>query len=168
MAIDAFVKALLRVALFKGLKPLQITEIARLADRIVYRPGEVIIRDREDGDAAILIISGEAVRVRGPELRSPAEPVPEGALVGEMAMLIETTHSSTVVARTAVRALRISRESLYAQMAADPMLADHFLERIMLRLKVLADELRAADDLLAEPARVHLPQTPGSVAAVYH
>ena len=44
MAIDTLVKPLLRVALFQGLKPLQITEIARLADRIVYRPGEVIIR----------------------------------------------------------------------------------------------------------------------------
>ena len=104
MAIDALVKPLLRVALFHGLKPLQITEIARLADRIVYPPGAEIIREAEPGDAAILIIAGEALRVRGPELKTPAETVPEGAMIGEMAMLVETEHTSTVVARTAVRA----------------------------------------------------------------
>jgi CRP-like cAMP-binding protein len=177
MAIDALVKPLLRVALFQGLKPLQITEIARLADRIIYRPGEFIIREREPGDAAILIVSGEAVRVRGPELQMPAEPVPEGALIGEMAMLIETEHTSTVVARTAVRALRITRESIHAQMKEDPFLANHFLSRISSRLKLLADELRQADQILAHPpalaseAAIAAPpaQAPRSLrAAVYH
>lgn len=145
MAIDAFVKSLLRVALFQGLKPLQITEIARNADRIVFRPGEVIIRESEIGDAAVLIISGEAVRVRGPELKLPAEPVAEGSLVGEMAMLIETEHTSTVVARSAVRALRITRDALRAQMLEDSSLAHHFVDRISGRLKALAEELRHAD-----------------------
>ena len=116
MAIDALVKSLLNVALFQGLKPLQITEIARLADRIVFRPGEPIIHEHQMGDAAILIVDGEAVRVRGPELAMPAELVPAGSLLGEMAMLIETEHSSTIIARTPVRALRISRESIHAQM----------------------------------------------------
>lgn len=178
MAIDALVKPLLRVALFQGLRPLQITEIARLADRIVYRPGDVIIREREAGDAAILIVAGEAVRVRGPELQMPAEPVPEGALIGEMAMLIETEHTSTVVARTAVRALRITRESIHAQMQEDPSLAHHFLSRISLRLKLLAEELRHADQILAHEAsavtQVGTATMPPPVpprtlrAAVYH
>ena len=114
MAIDALVKPLSRVDLFQGLRPLQITEIARRADRIVYRPGEVMIREREQGDAAVLVISGEAVRVRGPQMSTLAEPVPAGALLGEMAMLIETEHTSTVVAKTAVRALRSSRECFSA------------------------------------------------------
>lgn len=170
MAIDDFVKPLLRVGLFQGLKPIQITEIARLADRIVYRPGAEIIREYEQGDAAILVVSGEAVRVRGPELKAPAERVPEGSLVGEMAMLIETQHTSTVVARTAVRALRISRESMRAQMSADPSLAQHFVERISGRLKMLAAELREADRVLAGDYLSGAPRVPAPInsAAIYH
>jgi CRP-like cAMP-binding protein len=153
MAIDALVRPLLGVSLFQGLSPLQITEIARRAGRTVYRPGEVIIRDRASANAAVLIVSGDAVRVRGPELSVPAEPVPTGALLAEMAMLIETVHTSTVVARTAVRALCISREEILAQMAEDPALADHFVSRISRRLKALADDLRQLDRVLAQGAR---------------
>jgi CRP-like cAMP-binding protein len=167
------VKPLLRVALFQGLKPLQITEISRLADRIVYQPGTEIISEGEPGDAAILVIAGEALRVRGPELKSPAEPVAEGSLIGEMAMLIETDHTSTVVARTAVRALRITRASIHAQMQADPAIADHFVERISARLKVLAAEMRLADQVLAgdfssPPRPALMRNAPHPSAAQYH
>jgi CRP-like cAMP-binding protein len=148
MAIDALVRPFLRVPLFEGLRPLQITEIARRADRIVYRPGEVIIKEHQEGDAAVLIISGDAVRVAGP-VSGPAEPVPVGALVGEMAMLIETEHTSTVVARGTVRALRISRDELHAQMREDSSLADHFVRRISGRLSKISQELRRIDQTLA-------------------
>ncbi len=153
MAIDAFVQPLLRVELFQGLKPLQITEIARRADRIVFRPGDVIVAEDTTGDAAILIVQGEAARVSGPGCRSEVEPVAPGSLVGEMAMLVDTVHSSTVVARSAVRALRISRAELHEQMAADPDLAEHFVSRITGRLGRLAAELRAIDSVLDRSSR---------------
>jgi hypothetical protein len=66
MAIHALVQPLLGVELFNGLKPLQITEILRRADRIVYKPGDVIIKTDDAGDAAVLIIAGDAVRIAGP------------------------------------------------------------------------------------------------------
>ncbi len=152
MAINSLVKPFLTVPLFQGLKPLQLSELARRADRIVYKPGEVILEENVTGDAAVLIISGEAVRISGPNAgkHSGAETVPEGALLGEMTMLIETDHSSTIVARTTVRALRISRTELHAQMADDPTLADHFVTKISGRLSALAEELRQIDLGLGE------------------
>lgn len=147
MAIDALVKPFLSLPLFRGLKPLQITEIVRRADRIIYRPGEALIREDAAGDAAIVIISGEAVRISAGEA---AVRVLEGALVGELAMLVETVHSATVIAKTPVRALRLSRTELHALMREDPALAEHFSMRIAARLKRLALELRSIDDALAE------------------
>ncbi|MDX2290388.1 MAG: cyclic nucleotide-binding domain-containing protein [Hyphomicrobiaceae bacterium] len=148
MAIDALVKPLLSVAIFQGLKPLQITEIARRAERVVYKPGDVIISEDGDGDAAILIVAGDAVRVSGPDSDGTPEPVQPGSLVGEMAMLVETQHSSTIVARGSVRALRITRTDLHAQMEDDPALADHFVQKIAGRLNRLAKELRTIDAAL--------------------
>lgn len=164
MAIDSFVKPMLNLEIFQGLRPLQITEIARRAYRVVYKPGDTIIREDEEGDAAVIIVSGEAVRVAGPALAEPAEAVPEGSLLGEMAMLIETRHSSTVIARTTVRALRIAREDLQAQMAEDAALADHFVQRITVRLSSVLDSLKAIDSMVAETA-AHVPQARGSGAA---
>src|SRR5688572_28626134 len=68
MAIDALVLPLLNVPLFQGLKPLQLTEIARRADRIVYKPGDVIVTAHGEPDGAVLVVSGEAVRTEGPGL----------------------------------------------------------------------------------------------------
>jgi CRP-like cAMP-binding protein len=157
MSIDALVKPLLQISIFRGLKPLQITEIARRAERIVYRPGDTIIEEDCIGDAAVLIVSGDAVRISGPEHNGSPEPVAAGSLVGEMAMLVESIHSSTVVARGNVRAMRINRSELLLQMEQDPTLADHFLERTSGRLRVLADDLRAVDRAFDEcGASAHL------------
>lgn len=165
MAIDALVKHLLGVALLQGLRPLQITEIARRAERIVYRPGQIIIEENQPGDASVLIVSGTAVRVSGPALSAQAELVPTGALLGEMCMLIETEHSSTVVARTEVRALRITRDELHSQMADDPELAEHFVQRIASRLTGMAAELRRIDMALAG---AHSPTTTRSIVEHHH
>lgn len=149
MAFDTLIAPLLQVPLFRGLKPLQITEIARRSERMMYRPGDVLIEDGEEADAAILIVSGDAIRVSGPNSVGRAEPVAVGSLLAEMGMLIETQHSSTVVARTVIRALRITRAELLAQMAEDPDLADHFVHKIAGRLTAMAAELRSVDGALS-------------------
>lgn len=149
MAIDALVKPMLPLAIFRGLKPLQITEIARRAERIIYRPGDVIIQEDAVGDAAVLIVSGDAVRVSGPDHTGSPEPVRPGSLIGEMAMLVESVHSSTVIARGNVKALRINRCEIHQQMEEDPTLAEHFMVRITGRLRVVAEELKNAEKAFA-------------------
>jgi CRP-like cAMP-binding protein len=150
MAIDALVKPFLLLPLFQGLKPLQLTEIVRRADRIIYRPGDTIIEEDQVGEAAIIIVSGEAVRVTGLEPGEAAEPIAEGSMIGELAMLVETVHSATIVARGTVRALRLTRSEMHMLMAEDPQLADHLTQKITSRLQRLAQELRAVDQALAD------------------
>ncbi|WP_333793754.1 Crp/Fnr family transcriptional regulator [Hyphomicrobium sp.] len=151
MATDALVLPLLNVPLFQGLKPLQLSEIARRADRIVYKPGDVIVAAHDEADAAVLLVSGEAVRTEGPGLEAGGnEAIPAGALIAEMTMLIETECTSTVVARTPVRALRITRSEMLALMTADPTLAEHFIDKISGRLSMFVEELREIDGWLAE------------------
>jgi CRP-like cAMP-binding protein len=169
MPIDAFVRPLLGLPIFQGLKPLQITEIVRRADRIVYKPGDVIIREDSVGDAAIVIIAGDALRVAGPAMGGDEEIIPSGALVGEMAMLIETEHSSTIVARTTVRALKISREEIHAQMAEDGDLADHFVRSITGRLSAILNELKGIDHTLAHSrSQVASGHTPDVITPSLH
>ena len=151
MPVDAIVAPLLRVGLFQGLKPLQITEIARQAERIVFRTGETIATAGAAGDAAILIVGGPARRTDDDETIEP------GSLVGEMAMLIEHDFGVTVVADGPVRALRITRAALHAQMLDDPELARHLMDRIASRLTAVAAELRRIDDLLGDETDTQAP-----------
>jgi CRP-like cAMP-binding protein len=156
MAIDALVKPLLSLPLFRGLKPLQITEIARRADRIVYRPGDVITKENDTGDAAIIIIAGETARVSS-GAGEAAENILEGSMIAELAMLVETVHNATVIAKSPVRAIRLSRTEMHALMQDDPSLAEHFSARITERLKRLAFELKAIDDALSEVSSFDAP-----------
>ena len=157
MAVDAIVAPLLRVGLFHGLKPLQITEIARHAERIVFKAGDVITEAGADGDAAYVIVAGSAHRVANPDEVAAPDAIVPASIIGEMAMLIEHQYGSTVIADGAVRALRITRDALHAQMLDDPGLARHLMDRIAERLSQVASELRRIDSTL--DARGLLPPT---------
>ena len=148
MAIDRLVAPLLRVPLFAGLKPLQLTELARQAERVKFRHGDVITKAGEPGDGAYLIVSGLAEHVEPPD-EAAAGPIEPGSLIGEMAMLVEHAYRATVIARDRVLCLKITRAAVRAQMLEDAALARHFERRISERLSRVADDLRRIDGILA-------------------
>src|SRR5258706_15927977 len=145
MTSDKLAEALRRAALFQELTSVQLKEIAGIAENVSFRTGDPIITAGSFGEAAFVIVSGSCDRNIGPALGSEAETIAAGSLIGEMAMLIETEFSSTVVCRGPVQALKISRVALQTLMAADTALAEHFVAKITGRLHAIADELRRFD-----------------------
>ena len=145
MAVDPLVAPLLGVELFQGLKPLQITEIARNAERMVFRKGEAITEAGKAGDAAFLIVAGAAAWIGTGVGGDAGETVEIGSLIGEMAMLIEYTYGATIVAAGPVRCLKINRETMHRLMLDDRSLAQHFSSKITLRLNRVAKQLRSID-----------------------
>jgi CRP-like cAMP-binding protein len=151
--LELFAGYLAMLPLFRGLSLLQIASIARRAERVSYTPGSTITEEGGLADAAILIIKGAAARVSGPELYAHSERVAEGSLLGEAAMLVETTYGSTIVARTAVGAVQISRAALHEQILADPALGEQIVENIARRLSAFSRELRKVEANLSGAAR---------------
>ena len=124
MAIDHVVASLSRVPLFAELKPLQISRIARQAERCCFRRGDIITKAGAPGDGAFLILSGEAgAGPAGDRGRHP-EPIEPGSLVGELAMFVEHVYGATVVADGRVDCLKLERSMLHEQMRADPDIAE--------------------------------------------
>jgi signal-transduction protein with cAMP-binding, CBS, and nucleotidyltransferase domain len=151
MVVDPLVAPLLRVELFQGLKSAKLTQISRIAERVVFRPGDVITQSGNAADAAFLIVSGAAEWQFDAELNSEAEPIEIGSLIGEMAMLIEHISGSTIIAKTQVRCLALSRSAMHTLMLEDPGLAQHLVAKISRRLSNVADNLRAIDHEFDEP-----------------
>jgi CRP/FNR family transcriptional regulator, cyclic AMP receptor protein len=152
MASETFIAPLLRVSLFQGLTEPQLAALARRAERVMFRIGQTIIRNGDAGDGAFLLIVGEGEIVGAGWSRATADDstvVQTGSLVGEMAMLIDTTYNTTIVAKTAVRALKITRQALHVQMERDPELAAHFVAKMSSRLRNFTDELRRIESGLA-------------------
>lgn len=141
---NPIVAALLRIRLFQGLSPLQLTEIARNAERVTFRAGELLTAAGQPADAAVLIVAGACDRViEGMPAR--LEPIETGSLIGEMAMFVEHVYGATVRAREPVRGLRITRKAMHAQLLDDQALAEHCVTRISQRLNGVAAELRRID-----------------------
>jgi CRP/FNR family transcriptional regulator, cyclic AMP receptor protein len=157
MAIDQVLASLLRVPVFSGLRPLQITEIGRRAQRCAFGRGETIIEAGEPGDAAYLLLSGEAGLKTG--RWAPLQSVEPGSLLGELAMFVDHAYSATVVAESWVDCLRLERSALHDQMREDPDLADRLAQVIRDRLTRVATELQEVDELLASIGR-RLDATP--------
>lgn len=142
MSISALARELARVPIFSGLEPLQLTEIVRSAERIVFAKGQRIIEHGQAGEQAVFISSGQIKRLTsvGDE-KFDGDILDAGCLIGEMMMLIESRYTATVVAQSHVYALGIKRSAMLELMLADKRIAEHFVEKIRTRLAVFSNDL---------------------------
>jgi CRP-like cAMP-binding protein len=168
--MDNLVALLVRLPLFVGLKPLQLTEIMSRAKKLSFWPGDVLTKAGQPGDGAYLIVSGPAHRVARPGLADTPEVVLPGSLIGEMAMLVEHDYGSSIVARDRVFCLKILRAEMHAQMREDVTLAEHFHDRMTERLLQTAEELRRIEGALAvrSPATLQPPPEKFVAAGRWH
>lgn len=148
MSANPLLAPLSRVRIFQGLPEAQLLAIARGAERIVYRPGDIITAAGAEADAAVLIVGGDTeCIVEGNPSR--VEPIEAGSLVGEMAMFIDHVYGVTTRAAGSARALRLHRKAMHLLMLEDPAIADHCVRVITSRLHQVAGQLRRIDDDLS-------------------
>jgi CRP/FNR family cyclic AMP-dependent transcriptional regulator len=145
MALEANAELLARGSIFQGLTTEQLTAITKATKKTFFEEGSKIVEADQSGHTAYLILSGKAVSCPPKGVTFGPEELPPGTLVGEMAMLVETVYSITIVAEERVRALAISREALFEVMEGDPSIAQHFSEKLLSRLTELAQDLHAVD-----------------------
>ena len=162
MTIDDVVASLMRVPIFAGLKPEQIEAIARRAGRCTFECGETIIEAGDAGEAAYLVLDGDASLCTGDDPSTPPEAIERNSLLGELAMLVDHVYGVTVVAEGRVECLKLEREALHALMCEDTDMADRLAQVIRDRLARVACELQEIDELLAAAARIE-PALPHSL-----
>jgi CRP/FNR family transcriptional regulator, cyclic AMP receptor protein len=166
MASNRIVEALQLAAIFQGLAPPQLADLARHAERIKFAAGDYITRAGDAGDGAYLLVSGAAERLPEPGLEEAPDAVQPGSLVGQLAMLVDHVYGSTVIARERVFCLKVTRAGVHAQMTADPALARHFERHVTQRLLGVARQLREIDSLLqARRPGIALSRPPLAISA---
>ena len=145
---NPIIQLLRGVELFQGLPPIVITEIARRAMPVAYRPGERLVHTGDRVNGSILIRSGQAVCSSGDGAVSGEVLVP-GSLIHEMGMFVEMESGATIIARTQVTALALSRQMMLSFLEEEPRFCDHFNVKISARVASIAAELRKIDQSLA-------------------
>ena len=145
------VRLLAGVALFKGLSPTQLLPLALVAEPILYRPCDSIVRQGDPGESVYVITEGK-VDVLARSENDPDAPeavvawLGAGDAVGELSLLDGQPRSASCVAVEDTLCLRLDRQHFKGALQEHWALTEELL-------MVLAQRLRLADKLLAEHAR---------------
>ena len=149
MLLNDEVKMLRQVPIFAGMASAKLRLLAYTSDRVAYRCGEVLFHQGDDGDAAYVILQGQAdVTVTTPQGELRVAQVSENAMVGEIAILCDVARTATVRAVTPVEALRISKENFVKLLLDFPEMTLEIVRVLAARLSdtiaTLTAELAAA------------------------
>ena len=151
--LDEEVELLRRIPIFAKIEPARLKLLAFTSERVTYEPGQEICRQGDIGDAAYLVISGEAgILVDTPTGPLQIAEVSKNALVGEIAIINDVPRTATVKASTRVEALRITKDHFLRLVAEFPQIAIEIMRVLATRLSRTNEELTDARRQLAEPA----------------
>ena len=139
------VEILRRVPLFAQLDPAKLKLLAFTSERMSFQPGQDLCKQGDVGDAAYVIISGDAeilVNQNGNEIA--VANVSKDAVIGEIAVLCEIPRTATVRATTKLQSLKIDKETFLRLIKEFPDMGIEIMRELADRLTKTTSELSLA------------------------
>jgi CRP-like cAMP-binding protein len=142
MALDDDIRILSGVNLFKGFTPEQLRLLAFGAESLKLSAGRDLYRQEEPADAAYVIARGRIVlyRERGDE-RIDIEHGGAGVILGDLALIAETTRLTSARAEVDTDLLRLNRKLFRRILEEYPELAVMLHERIVATLQTMIERI---------------------------
>ena len=152
MLLKDEVDRLKRVPLFAKMEPAKLKLLAFTSDRMSFQPQQVLFHQGDDGDAAYVIMKGEAdIVAETANGDIPLARVGENAIVGEIAILCEVPRTATVKAATHMDTLRIEKEHFLRLIREFPEIGIEVMRELADRLTRTTAELSQARTDLKKP-----------------
>ena len=145
MSLKEEYELLRRVPYFAEIEPAKLKLLAFMSERVAFDPGKRLFRQGDPGDAAYLIIAGEA-EVSAETPTGPLVLATLGAneIVGEMGILCNAPRNATVRAKDRLVALRISKELFMRMVREFPNIAVSIMQELAHRLESTNKQLRTS------------------------
>ena len=129
--VAPYLKLLREHAIFGELPERALKDLVIRSDRVVFTAGELMLRQGDPSDFALLITEGHVdVLVDGPQDAVQLGQLSAGALIGEIGVFADLPRTANVRARTPVEALKIGRDDVLQIGGEDPA----FLRAVMSEL----------------------------------
>jgi CRP-like cAMP-binding protein len=140
-----------RVPLFAQVAPAKLKLLAFASDRVKYASGQTLFRQGDPGDAAYVVLSGDAdVLIETPAGEQKVAEVEPNSIVGEIAILCDVSRTATVKAASPLEALRIRKEHFVQLLSENPGMAMEIMRVLADRLARTTSELTQAKSELAK------------------
>ena len=151
MLLKDEVDLLRKVPLFAHLDPAKLKLLAFTSTRASFKPGQELFHQGDEGDAAYLILSGEAAVIADtPSGEVPVATVGQNAVVGEIAILCEVPRTASVRAVGRVDTLKIEKEHFLRLIREFPDMGVEIMRELGQRLTRTTAELSQARSALLE------------------
>lgn len=142
MTLKQEVDVLRNIPLFSKIEPARLKLLAFTSEHAEYADGEVVCRQGEIGDAAYILLDGEA----DIEVDTPGGPVKVARLgrneiVGEIAVLCDVPRTATVRAAGRLVTLRISKDGFLNLLMQFPQVGVGVMHELASRLTVTTQQL---------------------------
>jgi CRP/FNR family cyclic AMP-dependent transcriptional regulator len=145
MSIKEEVDLLQRIPFFSQVEASKLKLLAFTSQRVAFEPGHIVCRQGDIGDAAYLIIEGEAeILVDTPTGPLLVATLGKNDFVGEIAILCDVPRTATVRAKNRLTTLRISKELFLRMITEFPTMAIAIMQELAHRLEANNQKLRAA------------------------
>ena len=145
MSLQQEFEFLRRVPFFAEIEPAKLKLLAFMSERVGYDPGKVLFRQGDRGDAAYLIIDGEAdILIDTPNGPLTVATLGANDIVGEMAILGDVPRTATVQAKGRLVALRLAKEPFMRMVREFPNMAVSIMQELAHRVESMNNQLRTA------------------------
>jgi len=138
MLLNDEVELLRRLPLFAGVSPAKLKLLAFTSDRIKFDAGRELFKQGDPGDAAYVVLSGNADVLVGERKVATVNP---SELVGEIAILCDVPRTATVVASTPLLTLRIRKDHFLKLLSDFPEMTVEIMRVLAVRLSRTTKEL---------------------------
>ncbi|HXC28365.1 MAG TPA: cyclic nucleotide-binding domain-containing protein [Stellaceae bacterium] len=145
MTVQQEFEVLRRVPFFAEIEPPKLKALAYVSERVGFDDGKIVCRQGDPGDAAYLIIDGEAdIVLEGPAGPMTVATLGANDLVGEMAILTSEPRNATVRAKGRLVTLRIGKDPFMRMVREFPSMAVSVMQELAHRVNDTNNQLRAA------------------------
>ena len=145
MSIDKEVEVLRQIPLFANIDPVKLKLMAFASERITFHSGQSLFEHGDEGDAAYIIVEGEAdIQVDTPAGPLTVAKVAKNDIVGEIAILCDVPRTATVMATCELTTLRITKDLFFRMVTDFPEMGVEVMRVLAHRLEQTTAQLRKA------------------------
>ena len=145
MSMKEEVEVLRNIPLFAKLEPAKLKLLAFTSERLTYEPGQAFFQEGDPGDAAYIILDGEAeVMIATPKGPAKVANLGRNAIFGEIAVLCEVPRTATVLAKGKTVTLKINRETFFRLIMEFPQMSVEIMRELGRRIEKTNEQLRDA------------------------
>jgi CRP/FNR family cyclic AMP-dependent transcriptional regulator len=151
MSLTKDVEVLGNIPLFAKVKPARLKLLAFTSERLEYLSGDELFHQGDYGDAAYVILEGEAdILVDTPHSAIKIATLGKNDIIGEIAVLCDVPRTATVVAHGDLETLRVSREGFFHLVTEFPEVGIEVMSALASKLHRTTQALTAARAKLNE------------------